>query len=500
MELKQVIKTYVDYRTKMQALGYASYIISWDSETEAPVGCLEERSKQVGVLSEMSYLLERSNEYIETVKKLYENLDSLEDVLKVEIKKVYKDLMNSLKVSMEELVEYSILISKAQSIWADAKVNNDYKKFEPILDEIIKFNKRYVKYLETDNLKGYNVLLDMYEEGMTKEKYDKFFSLLKSEIVPLVHKINKLEQSNNLFKEKLFDINKQKEFADYIMDVMCFDKSRGLIKESEHPFTSGYGTSDVRITTHYYEDLLISSIFSCIHELGHATYEQQCNPKLDETLVGGGASMAMHESQSRFYENIVGRSYEFWERHYPKLQSIFKEELKDVSLEDFYKHVNNVECSLIRTEADELTYPLHIMVRYEIEKLIIESNVNVSELPTIWNNLYKEYLGIDVPSDKEGILQDVHWAGGSFGYFPTYALGSAYGAQMLDAMKKDLDFDKEINKPNLKAINEWLKEHIHIYGATKNPDELMNIATGMSFDATYYVEYLKNKFSKLYNL
>lgn len=500
MELKQVIKTYVDYRTKMQALGYASYIISWDSETEAPVGCLEERSKQVGVLSEMSYSLERSNEYIETVKKLYENLDSLKDVLKVEIKKVYKDLMNSLKVPMEELVEYSILISKAQSIWADAKVNNDYKKFEPILDEIIKFNKRYVKYLETDELKGYDVLLDMYEEGMTKEKYDKFFSLLKSEIVPLVHKINKLEQSNNLFKNKLFDINKQKEFAEYIMDVMCFDKSRGLIKESEHPFTSGYGTSDVRITTHYYEDLLISSIFSCIHELGHATYEQQCNPILDETLVGGGASMAMHESQSRFYENIVGRSYEFWERHYPKLQSFFKEELKDVSLEDFYKHVNNVECSLIRTEADELTYPLHIMVRYEIEKLIIESDVDVCELPTIWNNLYKEYLGIDVPSDKEGILQDVHWAGGSFGYFPTYALGSAYGAQMLDAMKKDLDFEKEINKPNLKAINEWLKEHIHIYGATKNPDELINIATGMSFDATYYVEYLKNKFSKLYNL
>ena len=500
MELTKVINTYIDYRTKMQALGYASYIISWDSETEAPVGCLEERSKQVGVLSEMSYRLERSEEYIECVKVLYENIDFLDDVLKVEIKKVYKDLMNSLKVPMEELVEYSILISKAQSIWADAKVNNDYKKFEPILDEIIKFNKRYVKYLETDELKGYDVLLDMYEEGMTKEKYDKFFSLLKSEIVPLVHKINKLEQSNNLFKDKLFDINKQKEFAEYIMDVMCFDKSRGLIKESEHPFTSGYGTSDVRITTHYYEDLLISSIFSCIHELGHATYEQQCNPILDETLVGGGASMAMHESQSRFYENIVGRSYEFWERHYPKLQSIFKEELKDVSLEDFYKHVNNVECSLIRTEADELTYPLHIMVRYEIEKLIIESDVNVCELPTIWNNLYKEYLGIDVPSDKEGILQDVHWAGGSFGYFPTYALGSAYGAQMLDAMKKDLDFEKEINKPNLKAINEWLKEHIHIYGATKNPDELINIATGMSFDATYYVEYLKNKFSKLYNL
>ncbi len=500
MDLSKVINTYIDYRSKMQALGYASYIISWDSETEAPVGCLEERSKQVGILSEMSYKLERSDEYIETVKTLFAHLNELDDVLKVEIKKVHKNLMESLKIPMEELVEYSILISKAQSIWADAKINNDYNKFAPTLDEIIKFNKRYVKYLETEKLSGYNVLLDMYEEGMTKELYDKFFCLLKQEIVPLVHKINSLPKVECSFKDQLFDINKQKEFANYLMDVMCFDKSRGLMKESEHPFTSGYGTSDVRITNHYYEDLLISSIFSCIHELGHATYEQQCNPLLDSTLVGGGTSMAMHESQSRFYENIVGRSYEFWVRHYPKLKSIFSEELKDVTLDEFYKHINNVECSLIRTEADELTYPLHIMVRYEIEKLIIESDIDVYELPKLWNKLYKEYLGIDVPNDKQGILQDVHWAGGSFGYFPTYALGSAYGAQLLDAMKKDLDFEKVIGEENLKAINEWLKNKIHIYGATKTPDELMNIATNKSFDASYFVEYLKNKFSKLYNL
>ena len=500
MDLNKVISTYKDYRSKMQALGYASYIISWDSETEAPVGCLEERSKQVGVLSEMSYKLERCDEYIECVKTLFENLDDLDDVLKVEIKKVHKNLMESLKIPMEELVEYSILISKAQSIWADAKINNDFNRFAPTLKEIINFNKRYVKYLETEKLCGYNVLLDAYEEGMTKELYDKFFNLLKEEIVPLVHKINALGKNKDLFAGKLFDINKQKEFADYLMDVMCFDKTRGLIKESEHPFTSGYGTSDVRITNHYYEDLLISSIFSCIHELGHATYEQQCNPDLDETLVGGGTSMAIHESQSRFYENIVGRSYNFWVRHYPKLKSIFKDELSDISIDDFYKYINNVECSLIRTEADELTYPLHIMVRYEIEKLIIESDVDVYELPKIWNNLYKEYLGIIVPSDKEGILQDIHWAGGSFGYFPTYALGSAYGAQMLDTMKKDLDFEEVIGSENLKAINDWLKNKIHIYGATKTPDELMNIATGKSFDASYFIQYLKNKYSKLYNL
>ena len=500
MDLTSLINTYKDYRSKMQALGYASYIISWDSETEAPVGCLEERSKQIGVLSEMSYSLERSNEYIECVKALYDNLDSLDEVLKVEIKRVYKNLMKSLKVPMEELVEYSVLMSKSHSIWADAKVNNDFSKFAPTLSEIIKFMKRYVKYLETENLFGYNVLLDEYEEGMTKDLYDQFFNKLKEEVVPLVLKIKEVKKEDSKILGKLYDINKQKEFADYIMDVMCFDKTRGLIKESEHPFTSGYGTTDVRITTHYYEDLLISSIFSCIHELGHATYEQQCNPLLDSTLVGGGASMAMHESQSRFYENIVGRSYEFWVRHYPKLKSIFSEELKDVTLDEFYKHINNVECSLIRTEADELTYPLHIMVRYEIEKLIIESDVDVYELPKIWNKLYKEYLGIDVPTDKEGILQDVHWAGGSFGYFPTYALGSAYGAQMLDSMKKDLDFEKEIGKENLLAINQWLQEKVHTFGSTKTPDELMKISTGKSFDASYYVEYLKNKFSKIYNL
>ena len=500
MDLKSIINIYIDYRTKMQALGYASYIISWDSETEAPVGCLEERSKQVGVLSEMSYRLERSDEYINCVKTLHDNIDSLDELLKVEIKKVYKDLMNSLKVPMEELVEYSILISKSQNIWAEAKVNNDYSIFKSTLKEIIDFNKRYVKYLETENLKGYDVLLDIYEEGMTKEKYDKFFSLLKEEIVPLVKQIKEKNINKDPLFGKLFDVNKQKEFADYLMDVMCFDKSRGLIKESEHPFTSGYGTTDVRITNHYYEDLLISGIFSCIHELGHATYEQQSNPTLDSTLLGGGASMAMHESQSRFYENIVGRSYNFWVKHYPKLKSIFSEELKDVSLDDFYRYINNVECSLIRTEADELTYPLHIMVRYEIEKLIIESNVDVDKLPAIWNNLYKEYLGIDVPTDKEGILQDIHWAGGSFGYFPTYALGSAYGAQMLESIKKDLDFEKEIGKENLKQINEWLKNKIHNFGSTKTPDELLNISTSESFDAKYYVEYLKNKFSKIYSL
>ena len=500
MELKEMITKYKDYRDRMKAISYAEYMISWDAETEAPINSVEQRSKQIGMLSQMSYEIERSEEYINIVKKLYKELDSLDDLLKIEIKKVYKELMQSLKIPMNELVEYSILLSKAHSTWKDAKLSSDYNIFKDTLKEIIDFNKKMVKYLETEELKGYNVLLDQYEEGMTKDKYDKFFNLLKEEIVPLVKQINSLPNQENKLSNRLFDINKQKVFADYLMKVMCFDKTRGLMKESEHPFTSGFGTSDVRVTNHYYEDLILSSIFSAIHELGHATYEQQCDSKLDETLLTGGTSMAMHESQSRFYENIVGRSYEFWKKHYPVLQNLFTEELKDVTLEDFYKCANYVECSLIRTEADELTYPLHIMVRYEIEKMIIEQDIDVNELPIIWNKLYKEYLGIDVPCDKLGILQDVHWAGGSFGYFPTYALGSAYGAQFLKSMKKDIDFNEALSNDNLQIINDWLKDKVHRFGQTKIPDEILNYATGESFDAKYFVEYLKTKFKNIYNL
>lgn len=500
MTREEMINQYKNYRDQMKAISYALYLISWDAETEAPSNSVDERSKQIGILSEMSYKLERSEEYISIVKSLYEQRDNLDELLKIEIKKVYKELMQSLKIPMNELVEYSILLSKSHPIWVEAKTKSDFNIFKDTLKEIIDFNKRQVKYLETDELKGYDVLLDQYEEGMTKEKYDKFFNLLKSEIVPLVKKISSLKKEPNKLLMRTFSVEKQKVFADYIMDVMCYDKTRGLMKESEHPFTSGFGTTDVRVTNHYYEDLLLSSIFSAIHELGHATYEQQCDSSLNDTLLTGGTSMAMHESQSRFYENIVGRSYSFWVKHYSKLQEIFYEELKDITLEEFYLYANEVECSLIRTEADELTYPLHVMVRYEIEKMIIEGDVNIEKLPSIWNQLYKEYLGIDVPNDKLGILQDVHWAGGSFGYFPTYALGSAYGAQLLHAMKKDLNFDEAISKDNLKIINEWLKYKIHQYGQTKTPDELLKSATGESFDANYFVEYLKNKFKTIYKL
>ena len=500
MNLEKLIARYKDYRLDILAFNFASYLINWDSDTEAKAGSFDDRSVLESRLTKLELKITRSKGYINTVTELYNNRELLDEDLKIEIKKVYKDLVKSLKVPKEELIAYTKVLSKASQIWSEAKLNNDYASFAPTLKQIVDFNIRYSKYLETDKLKGYDVLLNEFEEGMTKEKYDEFFSLLKQEIVPLVKKINALKIKKPEWANQEFDINKQKEFCDYLMDVMCFDKNYGLMKESEHPFTSGFGTHDVRVTNHYYSNLLISSIFSAIHELGHATYERGNAEKLNFTFLQGGTTMAMHESQSRFYENIVARTKEFWARHYPKLQSLFFDQLKDVTLDDFYHYINFVECSLIRTEADELTYSLHIMVRYEMEKMMIEGHLDVNDYPKMWNKLYKEYLGLDIPNDTLGILQDVHWAGGDFGYFPTYALGSAYGAQLYQQMKKEMDVKEVFNEPNLKKVNDWLKEKVHQYGGLKTPEEILIKATGEKFNPKYYVEYLKNKFSLIYNL
>ena len=361
--------------------------------------------------------------------------------------------------------------------------------------------KKYIKHLETENLKGYNVLLDEYEPGMTIEKYDEFFNLLKKELVPFVKKVTNTKLSfNDDFNNLKYPKELQKEFTSYIEDVLCFDKSKGLSKESAHPFTSGFGTRDVRYTNHFYEDNFTSSIFSAIHELGHATYESQVSPELENTLSCGGASMAMHESQSRFYENIIGRSYEFWKPIFPVLKKIYKKQLKGVTLDDFLKLVNKSENSLIRTDADELTYPIHIMIRYEIEKALFNDEIEVDNLPEIWNKAIKDNLGIDVPNDSKGVLQDIHWAGGSFGYFPTYALGSAYAAQIYYSLIKDINIEKALKSKSTKEINEWLKEKIHRFGNSKYPYEILRYATNEDFNPNYYIKYLIEKYSKIYNL
>ncbi len=410
---------------KMKAYIYVLQLTGWDSNTEAPRGSFKRRAEVLGILSRELFSLEISKEYQDVVNELFSKLDTLDDHLKREVKKAKKSLDKIINIPEDEFVEYQKLLQMSQQVWEDAKKNNDYESFKGNLAKIIEFNKKFALYYNSDR-DPYDTLLDEFEEGMSTKEYDEFFSQLKEELVPFVKEVlNVTNTKYDTFINDSFDPKKQEAFCDYLIDVMKFDRTRGLMKKSVHPFTWNTSPEDVRFTTRYLENYVFSSIFAAIHELGHATYEQQISIDFDTTLLNGGTSMGIHESQSRFYENTIGRSLEFWETHFDKFKELFPEQTKDITPEDMYRAVNKVEASLIRVEADELTYPMHIMLRYDIERKLMSGETSVDELPDLWNNLMQEYLGVRPNSNSDGVLQDVHWSGGMIGYFPTYALGSA---------------------------------------------------------------------------
>jgi len=483
---------------KQKAFALVLGIASWDSNTEAPKDCFPYRSEMLSIISGESFSIGTSDTYKEVVNGLMERLDELDDMHQKEIKKAKKNLDKIAKIPKEEYIEYSKLVNMAQRVWEDAKEQDDYELFKPYLQKIIQAKKKQVAYRgDTDN--PYNVLLDDFEEGMDMEQYDAFFDTIKKDLVPFVKEI--LDQKTNrdeTFITTMYPKAKQKEFVEYLMNVFNYNFDRGLLKESVHPFTWNTHSKDVRFTVRYLENYVFSSIFAGIHELGHAIYEQQVDESLDMTNLKSGASMGMHESQSRFYENIIGRSKVFWEVHYDHLKTLFPKQLNDVDIEMFYEGINRVEESMTRVEADELTYPLHILIRYEIERMIFNDNIDLDTLPDIWNQKMREYLNIEPKTDAEGILQDVHWSGGMFGYFPTYALGSAYAAQIYYTMINDIDFEALIKDNNIEKINQWLQEKIHRFGSSKKPREILKDVTGEDFNPKYYVRFLKEKYSEIY--
>ncbi len=491
-------ETFKEIQKQMKAYQLVLGIASWDSNTEAPKDAFPYRSEMLSIISGEHFSLMTSEKYKKTINSLMEQLDDLNNQQQREIKKAKKSLDKIDKIPKSEYVEYSRLVNMAQRVWEEAKEKDDFEKFKPYLEKIIKYQKKMVRYREdTDN--PYNVLLDDFEEGMTMEKYDAFFDKVKTELVPFVQEILAAKgEENDAFIHKKYPKDKQKMFVEYLLDVFDYNLDRGLLKESVHPFTWNTHSKDVRLTVRYMENFVFSSIFAAIHELGHAIYEQQVDEMFDMTNLKSGASMGIHESQSRFYENVIGRSYEFWSVHYTKLKNTFPDQLKNVSLDDFHRGINRVEESFIRVEADELTYPLHILIRYEIERAIFNDDVSVDDLPELWNKKMKEYLNIDVDKPSNGILQDVHWSGGAFGYFPTYALGSAYAAQIYYTIKEELDFEELIEQDKIKKINEWLKEKIHCFGSSLTPEEIIKKVTGEPFNPDYYIRYLKEKYTDLY--
>jgi len=396
-------------------------------------------------------------------------------------------------------VEYSILMNEAQNVWEKAKNENDYASFAPCLEKIISFNRKFAGYYNPQ-MEPYDALLNEYEEGMNTRTLDAFFTQLREVIVPLIAKVQQAAPIDDSFLYKHYPVEIQRVFSDYLMDVLGINRGYCGIAETEHPYTTNFNNKDVRITTHYHEDNLVSSMFSVIHEGGHALYELGAEDCYNYTVLSGGASMGLHESQSRFYENILGRSEAFVHAIFPKVKELFPEQMEGVDETMFYRAINKAQPSLIRTEADELTYALHIMIRYEIEKQLIAGTLSVADVPGEWNKLYKEYLGVDVPNDSVGCLQDTHWAGGMIGYFPSYALGSAYGPQLLNKMEEDLgDVFGDVARGDLSRITGWLKEKIHRHASFVKPTELFESVCGQ-FDAKYFTDYLTRKYTKLYNL
>ena len=411
-----------------------------------------------------------------------------------------KDIRNMQKIPMDEYVAYQQLLVEADDVWHRAKETSDFALFEPVLEKIFETNIRFAHYCASEK-DPYDYWLSEYEDGLTMAQCDEFFATLREHIVPLLKKIKEKPQVDDAMLHGHFSEEKQAQLSDYLMRTMGLDLDHVGLSTTEHPFTTSLGSHfDERITTHYLEENFASSMFSVIHEGGHALYELNINPDYDYTVVTHGATMGIHESQSRLFENLVGRSRAFVHYLYPTLKKLFPAQLADVSAEEIWRAVNRAEPGLIRTEADELTYSLHIMVRYELEKALMQGTLAVADLPAAWNAKYKEYLGVDVPDDTHGCLQDIHWAMGDMGYFPSYALGSAYSAQAVDDLRKTMDLDAQWAEGNMQPLKDALRSRVWQHGRAKEPQWLVQSLCGGAFDAAHYTNYLKNKYTELYGL
>lgn len=498
MDREQALKELELLQKKLYAYNAASSSLFLDGVTVAPGDTAEGRGVALGILAGEEQKLMTGTETGELLDFLSGGMEELTDLQQHQVKELKRRYEEKKRIPAEEYMEYTMLTNEAGDIWHRAKEASDFEMFRPALEKLVDMKRKFAGYYAPEK-KPYDALLDRYERGADMEYLDHFFAVLKERLVPLIHAVGEAEQVDDSFLHLHYPAGTQRKFSDYLMEVMGLDRNHCTIGETEHPFTLEFNNKDVRITTNYCEDSLADSMYSVIHEGGHALYELGISDELAYTCLTGGVSMGVHESQSRFYENIIGRSRAFVSAIFPKMQEFFPEQLGNVTAEQMYHAVNKVELSLIRTEADELTYCLHVLIRYEIEKQLIGGSLEVRDIPQEWNRLYQEYLGVTVPDDRRGCLQDSHWSGGDFGYFPSYALGSAYGAQMLKNMEKDIDVWGTVSKGDLSSVTGWLREKVHQYGSSREPGEIVANACG-TFDPTVYTDYLTEKYSEIYGL
>lgn len=482
---------------QLYAYLYAMTVIDFDAETVAPEGSADGRAEATEVLSRASFDLLVNDGTAALLKEAAADAETEQE--RAEVRNLQRQYDEIARIPADEYAAFTKLCSQSVPAWTKAKRTNDFSLFAPYLEKIIAARRAQARYFAPDR-DPYEVLLDRYEKGLTIAQCDEFFATLRKTIVPLLADIQTRGKAVRTdFLDQEWPIDAQRRVSKKIMELWGLDPAHCYLAESEHPFTTEFWRGDVRITTHYMPRDIFSNLYSVAHEGGHALYELNINPDYDYTVVTHGATMGIHESQSRLFENLVGRSRAFVHYLYPTLKELFPAQLADVSAEEIWRAVNRAEPGLIRTEADELTYCLHVMVRYEIEKQLIGGTLEAKDVPAVWAKLYKEYLGIEVPNDRDGCLQDSHWSGGAFGYFPSYALGSAYGAQMLRRMEQDVDVWGAAAKGDLTPITAWLREKVHQYGGLMEPADVVKNACG-DFSAEDYIQYLTRKYTGLYGL
>ena len=499
--MSTTLEKFKNYLDEIQQYFHVNTLLYWDMRTIAPKLGLEANSDAIAYFSTKEFALKTSKKLGKMLNALSqpEEFSKLDDTMKFVVTKMKKDYEREKRIPADFYEEFVRAQNASEMAWEVAKPTGDFPLFAPHLEKIIDFTKKMTSYTDPDK-EAYDALLDTYEEGMTSEKIDVLFEEMKAELIPLVKKILAAPQPDDTAFKVHFDIEAQKKVQKILLEYIGFSFDAGAVGETEHPFTLNFNSKDVRVTNHFYENDVLSAIFSAIHEGGHGIFEQNVNPDYDKTVAGSCCHMGIHESQSRFYENILGRNINFWVPIYTKIQEALPS-LKNVSLEDFYREINHVRNSFIRVEADELTYCFHIILRYEMEKEIFRNNTPVSELPALWNKKMEEYLGITPSNDSEGILQDTHWSDGSFGYFPSYLLGTIYDGMFLEAMEADLgDINTILREGRIAEITKWLNEKIHRFGSTRTPNEVITAVCHKEVTAKPIIKFFKEKYNELYGI
>lgn len=491
-----IIKQYANIFSLNEVVG----LLHWDQRVMMPQKGLNQRAEATALIDKIAHGMLTNLDFVSKVNELAGAMDDFDSDQKVCIREIKRQVDLATKVSSDLVEKISRHVSLSNAAWVKARENSDFSHFAPFLEKMVELRKEEAEALGyKDN--PYDAMIDRFEPYADEASISKVFEDLRERLVPFVQNIlSKPKKSDGLIHGPKFDIEKQRQFGLGIIRDFGFDFEGGRQDVSVHPFCVGT-MGDVRITTRFYDDDLRPAVFGMFHEAGHGMYEQGFKSKYSGTPLAEHISLAIHESQSRLWENLVGRSMAFWKHYYPALQSTFPEALGQAGLEEFYEAINIIEGSLIRVEADEATYQLHIILRFEIESDLINGRIDVGDLPDEWNRRMEQYLGVKVPNDAEGVLQDVHWSEGLFGYFPTYCLGNLYSAQFFAKASEDIpDLDLLMEKGDFKPLLTWLRENIHCHGKRYPALELVKRVTGKPLSPESFMDYLEKKFGPLYGM